>query len=332
MMLVCAGMIGVGKSTLTEILAREFGTQAFYEEVENNPVLDKFYEDPKKWAFSLQMFFLDKRFKAIKKALSDNNNVLDRSIYEDALFTRINNMQGNISDVDLKIYNSILDNMMEELKELPKKAPDLLIYLEADFDTILDHIKQRGRDFEQIDDNPELLDYYKLLWTEYKQWYEDYNYSPKMKIKVETYNPNDKESIDKVIEQIKAKLKEVRGEEQEEDLVNHPKHYTQNGVETIDVIERMLGAWESEGYYLGNIVKYLDRCEYKGNKEQDLKKAQWYLKRALEKEGVTEGETVELADDYLQHLYHSDYDLALSSWKDARSKIAEWILEEEDNG
>lgn len=212
MMLVCAGMIGVGKSTLTGILAEYFGTQSFYEEVEDNPVLDKFYENPKKWAFSLQMFFLDKRFKAIKKALSDNNNVLDRSIYEDALFTRINNMQGNISDVDLNIYNSILDNMMQELDELPKKAPDLLIYLEADFETILDHIRTRGRAFEQFDNDPELLEYYKLLWTEYKQWYEDYNYSPKMKIKVETYNPNDKESVDRVVEQIKAKLAEVREE------------------------------------------------------------------------------------------------------------------------
>lgn len=311
MMLVCAGMIGVGKSTLTEILAREFGTQAFYEEVEDNPVLDKFYENPKKWAFSLQMFFLDKRFKAIKKALSDNNNVLDRSIYEDALFTRINNMQGNISDVDLNIYNSILDNMMEELKELPKKAPDLLIYLEADFDTILDHIKQRGRDFEQIDDNPELLDYYKLLWTEYKQWYEDYNYSPKMKIKVETYNPNDKESVAKVIEQIKAKLQEVRGEEQEEDLVNHPKHYTQNGVETIDVIKRELSKEQYKGYLAGNIIKYLDRCEFKGNKEQDLHKAQWYSERLKAENGKS----------IVENLIDNDFDKALEQWNRYREYL-----------
>lgn len=321
MMLVCAGMIGVGKSTLTEILAREFGTQAFYEEVEDNPVLDKFYENPKKWAFSLQMFFLDKRFKAIKKALSDNNNVLDRSIYEDALFTRINNMQGNISDVDLNIYNSILDNMMEELKELPKKAPDLLIYLEADFDTILDHIKQRGRDFEQIDDNPELLDYYKLLWTEYKQWYEDYNYSPKMKIKVETYNPNDKESIDKVIEQIKAKLQEVRGEEQEEDLVNHPSHYTQNGVETIDVIESKLTPEQFSGYCLGNVMKYIDRCEYKGNKEQDLYKSQWYVNR-FEKIKYSDDSRYFDMPDVNWYLRIGHFDTALDLWKNER-KIKE---------
>lgn len=328
MMLVCAGMIGVGKSTLTGILAEHFGTQAFYEEVEDNPILDKFYEDPKKYAFLLQIYFLNNRFGSIKLALKHNNNVLDRSIYEDALFTYVNHIQGNISFEELSTYLSTLDNMMEELEGMPKKAPDLLIYLDAEFDTILDHIKKRGRDYEQIEDNPELLDYYKLLWEKYKGWYEDYGYSPKMKIKVEDYDPDDEESVAKVIKQIEDKLAEVRKKEQEEDLINHPSHYTQNGVETIDIIDRMLGTWVSDGYYLGNIIKYLDRCEYKGNKEQDLKKAQWYLKRALEKEG----ESVETIDDYLQHLYHGNYDLALSGWKDVRSKVAEWILEEEDNG
>lgn len=324
MMLVCAGMIGVGKSTLTEILAREFGTQAFYEEVEENPALDKFYENPKKWAFSLQMFFLDKRFKAIKKALSDDNNVLDRSIYEDALFTRINNMLGNISDVDLNIYNSILDNMMQELDELPKKAPDLLIYLEADFETILDHIKERGRDFEQVENNPELLDYYKLLWTEYKQWYEDYNYSPKMKIKVETYNPNDKESVAKVTEQIKAKLQEVREEEQEEDLVNHPSHYTQNDVETIDVIYNYLYPTHIEpfaGYLLGNMIKYLDRCNFKENKEQDLRKAQWYAKEYFD---VYE-EDIYPHDEFVLNLKEGKFDETLEAWIEARERVTKDI-------
>lgn len=273
MMLVCAGMIGVGKSTLTEILAREFGTQAFYEEVEDNPVLDKFYENPKKWAFSLQMFFLDKRFKAIKKALSDDNNVLDRSIYEDALFTRINNMQGNISDVDLNIYNSILDNMMQELDDLPKKAPDLLIYLEADFETILDHIRARGREFEQFDNDPELLEYYKLLWTEYKQWYEDYNYSPKMKIKVETYNPNDKESVDRVVEQIKVKLAEVREEEQKKRL-EHSSLFMDSVNESI--IRNMFA--DNDKYYYslaGQVLRELEAYLCNGDKKH-LKEAQMY--------------------------------------------------------
>lgn len=208
-MIVTAGMIGAGKSTLTEIIAETFGTEAFYEEVDNNPILDKFYEDPKRWAFSLQIYFLNKRFKAIKKALSHNNNVLDRSIYEDALFTKINNEQGNISDIDMNIYNELLGNMMEELKGLPKKAPDLLIYLDADFDTILEHIKTRGRDYEQCDDDPELYEYYKTLWTQYRQWYEDYDYSPKMVIDVDSYHPDNPESINRVMNKIACKLFDI---------------------------------------------------------------------------------------------------------------------------
>lgn len=187
-MIVLAGMIGVGKSSYTEMIARHLDSKAFYEEVDYNPILDKFYEDPKKWAFSLQIYFLNTRFQAIKEASSNPLNVLDRSIYEDALFTHVNNLQGNISDIDLDIYMDLLHDMMEEIDGLPKKSPDLLVYLEADFDTILAHIKKRGREFEQIDNDPELLAYYRLLHSEYKQWFEDYCYSPKIKISVDEYD------------------------------------------------------------------------------------------------------------------------------------------------
>lgn len=187
-MIVLAGMIGVGKSSYTEMMARHFNSKAFYEEVDYNPILDKFYEDPKRWAFSLQIYFLNTRFQAIKEASSNPLNVLDRSIYEDALFTKVNYLQGNMSEIDLNIYNDLLHDMMQEIEGLPKKAPDLLVYLEADFDTILAHIKKRGRNFEQIDNDPELLAYYRLLHSEYKQWYEDYNYSPKIKISVDEFD------------------------------------------------------------------------------------------------------------------------------------------------
>lgn len=211
MMLVLAGMIGVGKTTMTTALAEAFNTQPFYESVEDNVVLDRFYDDPKRYAFDLQINFLNKRFKAIKQALQDDNNILDRSIYEDALFTYINYKQGNIEGYQMDIYNELLENMMEELEGMPKKAPDLLIYLDADFDTILNHIKERGRDFEQWDDDPELLEYYRTLWEHYQHWYEDYNYSPKMKISVSEYHPDDEESMRKVIEKIaKALLREHR--------------------------------------------------------------------------------------------------------------------------
>ena len=102
-MIILAGMIGVGKTTYTSLLAQELGTTAFFEPVENNPILDKYYEDPEKYGFALQIYFLNKRFAAIKKAYKADNNVLDRSIYEDALFTYINTLQGSISDQEYQI-------------------------------------------------------------------------------------------------------------------------------------------------------------------------------------------------------------------------------------
>lgn len=209
-----AGMIGAGKSTYTEMISRRLGTEAFFESVDYNPILDKFYDNPQKWAFSLQIYFLNTRFRSIKAALTDDNNVLDRSIYEDALFTRVNHLQGNISQEEMDIYNDLLANMMEELEGMPKKAPDLLIYLDGSFETILDHIRKRGREFEQIEDDSELLSYYELLFKNYEQWYQEYDQSPKIKINIDTFdivnNSGDEEKVMSIIENA---LLEVRGEE-----------------------------------------------------------------------------------------------------------------------
>ena len=209
-----AGMIGAGKSTYTEMISRRLGTEAFFESVDYNPILDKFYDNPQKWAFSLQIYFLNTRFRSIKAALTDDNNVLDRSIYEDALFTRVNHLQGNISQEEMDIYNGLLANMMEELEGMPKKAPDLLIYLDGSFETILDHIRKRGREFEQIEDDSELLSYYELLFKNYEQWYQEYDQSPKIKINIDTFdivnNSGDEEKVMSIIENA---LLEVRGEE-----------------------------------------------------------------------------------------------------------------------
>lgn len=146
----------------------------------------------------------------IKQALSDDNNVLDRSIYEDALFTRENNAEGNITDTELGVYLSLLDNMMNDLERLPKKAPDLMVYSETNFDTILYRIKKRGRDYEQIDANPELKDYYYKMWSAYKQWYQDYDASPKMKIDLDKYNLEDEQNVATVLAMIDDRLKEIR--------------------------------------------------------------------------------------------------------------------------
>lgn len=183
--IVLAGMIGAGKSTYTTMISKELNSEAFYEAVEENPILEKFYEDPRRWAFSLQIFFLNTRFKSIKQALTHKHNVLDRSIYEDALFTRINYEQGNMSEAEMVLYTDLLDNMMEEIKGMPKKGPDLLIYLRGSLDTHLDRIAKRGRPYEQVDLHPELLDYYQTLHGQYDTWFNTYDKSPTLVINID---------------------------------------------------------------------------------------------------------------------------------------------------
>lgn len=183
--IVLAGMIGAGKSTYTTMISNELNSDAFYETVDNNPILEKFYDNPKRWAFSLQIFFLNTRFKSIKQALTQKHNVLDRSIYEDALFTRINYEEGNMSKAEMMLYTDLLDNMMEEIEGMPKKGPDLLIYLRGSLDTHLERIAKRGRPYEQVSNHPELLDYYTKLHTRYDGWFKEYDKSPTLVINID---------------------------------------------------------------------------------------------------------------------------------------------------
>lgn len=211
MMIVLSGMIGAGKSSLTTILAEHLGTQAFYEQVDDNPVLPLFYADPKKYAFLLQIYFLNKRFASIKRALADDNNVLDRSIYEDSLFFHINADMGRATEQEVQVYDELLDNMMEELPYAAhKKAPDLLVHLEISYDKMLEHIKKRGRSYEQPENDSSLVGYYHNLLDRYDAWYQNYNYSPKMKINCDQLdfvdNPVDRQKVLALIgEQLKKR-------------------------------------------------------------------------------------------------------------------------------
>ena len=181
-MIVLAGTIGAGKSSLAQALGEHLGTEVFYEAVDNNPVLDLYYQDPKKYAFLLQIYFLNKRFESIKLAYRQDNNILDRSIFEDELFLNLNYKNGNVTKVELDIYKELLSNMLEELEGMPKKRPDLLVYIDVSFETMLSRIIQRGRSFEQIDKQPELKAYYKQVHDEYPGWFDNYTVSPKLRI------------------------------------------------------------------------------------------------------------------------------------------------------
>lgn len=215
MLIVVGGMIGLGKSSVAKALGEEFGTEVFYESVDDNPILPLFYTaspeeiQKKRYPFLLQLWFLDTRFKSIKRALVDDNNVLDRSIYEDWYFCKKNLELGRISDLEMTLYENLLGNMMEELKELPKKAPDLMIYLKGSFETVLKRINSRGREYEL---DKELEEYYRFLWEGYDNWvHNHYNASQVLIIDMDKMdivnNESDKELM---IKMVKEKLEEIR--------------------------------------------------------------------------------------------------------------------------
>ncbi|MGL5354166.1 MAG: deoxynucleoside kinase [Clostridium sp.] len=215
MLIVVGGMIGLGKSSVAEIIGEHFNSEVFYESVDNNPILPLFYSETeeeiqkRRYPFLLQLYFLNTRFQSIKEALVANNNVLDRSIYEDWYFAKKNMELGRITELEMSIYEDLLANMMAELDELPKKAPDVMIYLKGSFETVLNRINLRGREFE-IDDS--LKEYYKFLWKDYDAWVENhYKASQVLIIDMDNMDVvNNQEDKIKLVHMVEEKLKEIR--------------------------------------------------------------------------------------------------------------------------
>lgn len=215
MLIVVGGMIGLGKSSVAEILGNHFNSEVFYESVDDNPILPLFYSESEeeilknRYPFLLQLYFLNTRFKSIKEALYNDNNVLDRSIYEDLYFAKKNMELGRISELEMNTYEGLLENMLEELKELPKKSPDIMVYLKGSFETVMKRINLRGRDFE-VDES--LKEYYHFLWQDYDNWVNNhYNASEVLIIDMDTMDVvNNEADKHKLIEMVEEKLKEVR--------------------------------------------------------------------------------------------------------------------------
>lgn len=214
-MITIGAIIGAGKSSLAKLLGEHLGSEVFYESVEDNPILPLFYTASdeeiatKRYPFLLQLYFLNTRFRSIKKALVHENNVLDRSIYEDWYFAKVNKELGRISDLEFELYESLLENMLEELEELPKKSPDLMVYLTGSFETILSRIQARGRGYE-LDES--LVEYYHILWSGYDEWIDrKYHASEVIKIDIDKYDyVNNIEDQKEVLSMVTKKLEEIR--------------------------------------------------------------------------------------------------------------------------
>lgn len=212
-MIVLSGTIGAGKTSLTDILADHFNSHAYYESVDDNPILPLFYDNPKKYGFLLQNYFLNKRLENIRDAQGSSLNIIDRSIYEDLLLFQTVADQGRATDVEVNIYRDLLNNMMEQVDfsdDAIVKTPDLLIFIRVSFDTMLSRIKKRGRDYEQLEHDEGLYDYYKTLNERYQTWFDAYSRSPKLEIDGDKYDfVSDPAAAQAVIDMVDDKLTEL---------------------------------------------------------------------------------------------------------------------------
>ena len=176
-----AGNIGVGKTTFTKTMSERCGWQPFYESVSDNPYLNDFYKDMKRWSFNLQIYFLHKRFEMHKIMNNlDEGTIQDRTIYEDVeIFAKNLHELGNISDRDYENYSGLFSVMVSYLKK-----PDLIVYLRASTDTLLSRIEKRGRDYE----GSISAEYLDSLNISYDQWINSEKDYPVLIVETDDFN------------------------------------------------------------------------------------------------------------------------------------------------
>lgn len=173
--IVLAGNIGAGKSTLVDRISSSFNWKPYYEPVSENPYLEDFYIDMKRWAFNSQIYFLTDRLKTHKALQGYNGSVVqDRSIYEDAeIFARNLYLQGDFSSRDYDTYKQMYQVMCSFLQ-----PPDLVVYLHSSLKTLKQRIHKRGRAFEQSISDKYLIQLNRL----YEDWAAGFKLAPVLRV------------------------------------------------------------------------------------------------------------------------------------------------------
>ncbi len=195
-----AGNIGAGKTTLTSLLANHYGWQPHFEDADDNPYLSDFYSDMERWAFNLQIHFLNQRFKQLQSIQNGSNTIIqDRTIYEDAYIFAPNLHEMNLmSTRDFNNYQDLFSTMLNFIK-----APNLLIYLKGDIPKLVSNIHDRGRDYE----GSMSLDYLKKLNKRYNDWIKDYKSGPLLIIDINNIDfKNNPSDLGIIIDRIDAEL------------------------------------------------------------------------------------------------------------------------------
>ncbi|MDQ0485134.1 deoxynucleoside kinase [Guptibacillus hwajinpoensis] len=200
-----AGTVGVGKSTITNALANALQFRTSLEKVDNNPYLEKFYNDFSRWSFHLQIYFLAERFKEQKRMFEYGGGfVQDRSIYEDTgIFAKMHYEKGTMSSVDYDTYTNLFQSMVMT-PFFPH--PDLMIYLEGSFDDVVDRIKERGRPMEQ--QTPTV--YWEEMYQRYTNWIDSFNACPILRLNINEYDlVNDPSSVELILKRIEQKFHQI---------------------------------------------------------------------------------------------------------------------------
>ena len=200
MHIAVAGNIGVGKTTLTGLLAKNFNWEPHYESVDNNPYLDDFYTDMQRWAFNLQVYFLNSRFGQLKEFQESGKNIIqDRTIYEDAhIFAPNLHAMGLMTSRDFDNYSSLFKLMSSFVS-----PPDLLIYLRASVPTLVKQIQSRGRDYE----SSIRIDYLTRLNERYEAWISEYTSGKLLIIDTDDLDfSKNQEDLGFVVDKVNAEL------------------------------------------------------------------------------------------------------------------------------
>jgi len=191
------GVIGVGKTTLVQTLSRKYTMPTVLEVVEENPFLVRFYEDMERWAFQTQLFFLISRFdqqSKVKKAASQGQGVVsDYAFIKDHLFASL-----NLKGEQLRLYEKIFNALKEQVLH-----PDLIVYLYADVDTLMNRIALRDRPFERRMDRT----YISILSDAYENYMK--NVAESQVLRIDTSNIDfvrNPEDLKRVFERIEAIL------------------------------------------------------------------------------------------------------------------------------
>ena len=203
-LVVVAGNIGVGKTSLTERMGERLGWRTDFESVADNPYLPDFYADMRTWSFHLQVFFLGHRAEQYLEAARDSRScILDRSIYEDSyIFARALHHLGNLRERDYLAYRRLFDLVVDSLPR-----PDLLIYLKAPVDVLMERIQRRARDME----TGISAEYLTLLDTFYDEWLGSFDLCPVLTIRTDNLDyVHRPEALEIVTERI---LKQLSGKE-----------------------------------------------------------------------------------------------------------------------